>query len=168
MKIIRSLPAQLKLPFSLLKLAFFHLKPSFDSREFFRIAACCVMALQLSFAPILSAAPAKRSAPTKTSPANPGDPILKIMQGELSRASGSLSKTDPAPYFLSYTVNDQNIVVLVGAYGSLLTDAALQRRQADVVMRVGSPGLDNTHGQSRPSGMTSGTLPLGDAADAVG
>src|ERR1700682_3475926 len=160
MKIIRSLPAQLKL-------SFFQLKLPSCAREFFRIAACCLMALQLSFAPILSAAPAENSASTKTPPANAGDPILKAMQGELSRASSSLSKTDPAPYFLSYTVNDQNIVVLVGAYGSLLTDAALQRRQADVVMRVGSPALDNTHGQSRVSGMTSGTLPLGDDPDAI-
>src|SRR6202521_1143645 len=161
MKIIRSLPAQLKL-------SFFQLKLPSCAREFFRIAACCLMALQLSFAPILSAAPAENSASTKTPPANAGDPILKAMQGELSRASSSLSKTDPAPYFLSYTVNDQNIVVLVGAYGSLLTDAALQRRQADVTMRVGSAALDNTHGQSRSSGMTSGSLPLGDDPDAIG
>ncbi len=125
------------------------------------------MALQLSFAPILSAAPAEKSAPARTPSANASDPILKVMRGELSRASGSLSKTDPAPYFLSYTVNDQDIVVLVDAYGSLLTDAALQRRQADVVMRVGSPALDNTHGQSRASGMTSGSLPLGDDPDAI-
>src|SRR5712672_3979969 len=89
------------------------------------------------------------------------------MQTELSRASASLAKTEPAPYFMSYTVNDQDIVVLVGAYGSLLTDAAVQRRQADVVMRVGSAALDNTHGQSRASGMTSGTLPLGDEPDAI-
>src|SRR6202048_1450173 len=160
MKIIRSFPAPLKLPF-------FQAKLPFCAQEFFRIAACCLMALQLSFAPILSAAPAETSSSPKASPASPGDPILKIMQGELSRASSSLSKTDPAPYFLSYTVNDQNIVVLVGAYGSLLTDAALQRRQADVVMRVGSPALDNTHGQSRVSGMTSGTLPLGDDPGAI-
>ncbi len=153
MKIIRFLPAQQALPLS--------------AREFFHIAACCLIALQLSFAPILSAAPADNSAPAKTPSANASDSILKVMQGELSRASSSLSKTDPAPYFLSYTVNDQSIVVLVGAYGSLLTDAALQRRQADVVMRVGSPALDNTHGQSRASGMTSGSLPLGDAPDAI-
>src|SRR5258708_7984907 len=89
------------------------------------------------------------------------------MQPELSRATPSLPKPDPAPYFVSYTVNDQDIVVLVGSYGSLLTDAAIQRRQADVVMRVGSPALDNTHGQSRVSGMTSGTLPLGDDPDAI-
>src|SRR6266478_6219631 len=153
MKIIRFLPARPTL--------------SLSAREFLRIAACCLMAMQLSFAPILAAAPAENAAPTKTPPANAGDAILKVMQGELSRARSSLSKADPAPYFLSYTVNDQNIVVLVGAYGSLLTDAALQRRQADVVMRVGSPALDNTHGQSRASGMTSGTLPLGDDPDAI-
>src|ERR1700674_3267687 len=161
MKIIRSLPAQVKL-------SFFQLKLPSCAREFFRIAACCLMALQLSFAPILSAAPAEKSASTKTAPAKTADPILKVMQSELSRATSSLSKTDPAPYFLSYTVNDQDIVVLVGAYGSLLTDAALQRRQADVTMRVGSVALDNTHGQSRSSGMTSGTLPLGDDPDAIG
>src|SRR6266852_201188 len=153
MKIIPILPA--------------HLNSHFSLREFLRVACCAALALQLSFSP-LAAAPAPDSASTKAAPAAAtGDPILKVMQGELSRATTSLAKTDPAPYFLSYTVNDQSIVVLVGSYGSLLTDAAVQRRQADVVMRVGSPALDNTHGQSRASGMTSGTLPLGDDPDAL-
>lgn len=89
------------------------------------------------------------------------------MQAELSRASTSLAKSDPAPYFISYTVNDQSIVVLAGSYGGLLTDVSLDRRQADVTMRVGSPTLDNTHGSSRPSGMSSGSLPLGDNPDAL-
>jgi TldD protein len=174
MKIIRSFPAQRKLPFFQPKLSFFQpmfsffqIKSPLNARQFFRIAASSLMALQLSFAPILSAAPAEKSSSTKPSPANSGDPILKVMQSELSRATSSLAKADPAPYFMSYTVNDQDIVVLVGAYGSLLTDAALRRRQADVVMRVGSPGLDNTHGQSRGSGMTSGTLPLNNDPDAL-
>jgi TldD protein len=154
MKIIRSLPALRNL--------------HFEFAELFGAAACCAMALQLSFTPYLAAAPANKSAATKAAPARgPADPILTVMQSELARASSSLAKSDPAPYFLSYTVNDQNIVVLVGAYGSLLTDAALQRREADVVMRVGSPALDNTHGQSRASGMSSGTLPLGDDPDAI-
>src|SRR6202049_2373969 len=166
MKIIRLAPAQLKLPFQLK--SSFTVKLPVSAQEFSRVVACCLMALQLSFAPMLSAAPAETPAPTKTAPAKPADPILKVMQSELSRATGSLSKTDPAPYFLSYTVNDQDIVVLVGAYGSLLTDAALQRRQADVTMRVRSVALDNTHGHRRSSGMTSGTLPLGDYPDAIG
>jgi TldD protein len=95
------------------------------------------------------------------------DPVLKVMQAELSRANTELGKTDQAPYYLSYTVYDQDFVVLVGAYGSLLTDAAAKRRQADVTMRVGSAALDNTHGQSRSSGITSGALPLSDDQDAI-
>ena len=78
----------------------------------------------------------------------------------MARANAELGKTRAAAIYLSYTVYDQDYVVLVGAYGSLLTDAAVKRRQADVTMRVGSPALDNTHGQSRASGMTSGALPL--------
>src|SRR4029077_4074097 len=38
---------------------------------------------------------------------------------------------------------------------------------ADVTMRVGTPELDNTHGQSRPSGVASGSLPVGNDADAI-
>src|SRR2546430_2365940 len=34
-------------------------------------------------------------------------------------------------------------------------------------MRVGTPELDNPHGQSRPSGVNSGSLPLGNDADAI-
>src|SRR5260370_5419567 len=98
MKIIRSSPALRKLPF-------FQRKLPFHPQEFLRIAACSLMALQLSFAPILSAAPAENSSSPKTSPANASDPILKVMQSELSRASSSLAKSDPAPYFLCYTVN---------------------------------------------------------------
>ena len=154
MKIIRSIPVHQILPFQF--------------TELLRVAACCAMALRLAFAPCLSAAPATKSAATKSAPVKTSaDPILTVMQSELARATNSLAKNDPAPYFLSYTVNDQSIVVLVGAYGSLLTDAALERREADVVMRVGSPALDNTHGQSRASGMSSGTLPLGDDPDAI-
>ena len=76
---------------------------------------------------------------------------MQVMQGELSRATTGLAKSDPAPYFLSYTVYDQHMIMLVGSYGSLLTDTEVHRRQADVTMRIGSPALDNTHGQSRPS-----------------
>src|SRR5258708_40007232 len=34
-------------------------------------------------------------------------------------------------------------------------------------MGVGAPELDNPHGQSRPSGVNSGSLPLGNDADAI-
>ena len=105
--------------------------------------------------------PSDDSDSAKSSAAPSPDPVMQVMQGELSRATSALAKSDPAPYYLSYTVYDQHVIVLVGSYGSLLTDTALHRRQADVTMRVGSPALDNTHGQSRPSGMVSGVLPYG-------
>jgi TldD protein len=136
-----------------------------------RFAVCWALAAQLTGLPLVSAADndsSARSAVDKAAAKSVGDPVMKVMQAELARASTDLGKTDSAPYFMSYTVYDQNLVVLVGAYGSLLTDASLERRQADVVMRVGTPALDNTHGQSRSTGMTSGTLPIGDDQDAIG
>jgi TldD protein len=133
----------------------------FCPRPLARGVLCFSLAVQLAGLPLLSAADKDKS------PAAAADLLLKTMQKELARASTELAKSDPAPYFLSYTVSDQSLVVLVGAYGSLLTDGAAQRRQADVVMRVGSPALDNTHGQSRPSGISSSSLPLGDDPDAI-
>ena len=141
-----------------------------QAKQFVRFGVCWALAAQLVGLPFASAAGETSPAPAaadKPAPTGTLDPVMKVMQAELARASSDLGKTDSPPYFMSYTVYDQNLVVLVGAYGSLLTDASLQRRQADVVMRVGAPALDNTHGQSRPTGMTSGTLPVGDDSDAI-
>src|SRR5690348_5328093 len=99
--------------------------------------------------------------------AAPSDVLLKTMQAELQRAQTGLAKADPKPYYIGYTVYDQKYVVLAGAYGSLLSDQEASRRQADVTMRVGSSTLDNTHGQSRMSGITSGAMPLVDDPDAI-
>jgi predicted Zn-dependent protease len=128
-----------------------------------RCAAACLLAAQLTCLPLGYAATADKPKESVSS----GDAVLQAMQAEMARATGDLRKTDPAPYYLSYTVYDQDFTQMVGAYGSLLQDAAVHRRHADVAMRVGTPVLDNTHGQSRPSGLTSGTLPLGDDQDAL-
>jgi TldD protein len=95
------------------------------------------------------------------------DVLMETMQRELQRATTSLAKSDPAPYFLSYTVNDAEGVTVAGENGSILISTAYHRRQGDVVMRVGAAALDNTHGQSRPSGIVSGSLPLRDDVDAI-
>ncbi|HSC44292.1 MAG TPA: metallopeptidase TldD-related protein [Candidatus Acidoferrum sp.] len=110
---------------------------------------------------------ANDNASKPTTPTAAADPLMAAMKSELTRATAALAKSDPSPYYVSYTVYDQSVIVLVGAYGSLLTDTAMHRRQADVTMRIGSPALDNTHGQSRPSGMTSGSLPFGDDSNAI-
>lgn len=140
-------------------------------RTALRFATTWMLAAQLvalPFAPVFAAEGNGSSAAVARPVANPpADPVMKTMQAELTRATTELGKGDSAPYYLSYTVYDQSLAVIVGAYGSLLTDASLQRREADVVMRVGSAALDNTHGQSRSTGMTFGSLPLGDDQNAI-
>jgi TldD protein len=138
----------------------------FRAAKLLRLVASWTLAAQLTGAPAVFAEsdkPASKTLAESTST----DPVLKAMQGELARATTDLGKTEQPPYFLSYTVYDQDFVVLVSAFGSLLNSVSAQRRTADVTMRVGTPELDNTHGQSRPSGVTSGSLPLGNDQDAL-
>jgi TldD protein len=93
--------------------------------------------------------------------------VLATMQQELQRATNSLAKTDPAPYYMSYAVTDTDETAVAASNGSVIYSASVNRRQADVMMRVGSVTLDNTHGQSRASGITSGLLPLNDDTNAI-
>jgi TldD protein len=96
------------------------------------------------------------------------DVVLQTMQQELKRATASLAKTDPAPYYLSYAVTDIDDSLIIASNGSIVLSTGVQRRQADVMMRVGSAALDNTHGnRSRGSGITSGLLPLNSDSDAI-
>ncbi len=138
----------------------------FPGTELLRAAACWMLMAQLSGLPVTLGAN-DRKATTAAAANAASDPVLKAMQNEIARATAELGKSEQPPYYLSYTVYDQDFVMLVGAYGSLLTNASAQRRFADVNMRVGAPELDNTHGQSRPSGVNSGSLPLGNDADAI-
>ena len=89
-----------------------------------------------------------------------GDLLLSTMRRELQRAQAKLGQLDPAPYFASYSVYDQEATLLVGGLGSLLNSTQFHRRTGEVIMRVGSAELDNTHQESRPSGINSGLVPL--------
>jgi TldD protein len=114
-------------------------------------------------APFLIAAPAEKGAPAGKGP----DALHSAMQQEIQRATAQLAKSDPPPYFLSYSVYDQEAAIFVAAYGGLLQSFGGHRRTADVIMRVGTPALDNTHNENRGSGLTSGALPLGEDRDAI-
>ena len=127
-------------------------------------ALAWVMAAQLAAYPLTMAAPGDADKPAAKATA---DVVLNAMQGELTRAKTDLAKSDPSPYYLSYTAYDQDQIFIAGAYGALLSNTAVNRRSVDVTMRVGSADLDNTHGQNRSSGMTSGSLPLQEDADAT-
>ena len=95
------------------------------------------------------------------------DVLLSTMRRELHRATADLGHLDPAPYFVSYSVYDQEGTVVVGGLGSLLNSTEFRRRTGEVTMRVGSPALDNTHQENRSSGMNSGLIPLRDDPDAA-
>ena len=95
------------------------------------------------------------------------DVLLEVMQRELTRATTSLAKSSPAPYYLAYSVTDGDTLDIVAINGALAVSTDIRRRQVDVMMRVGSSTLDNTHNQSRDSGVVSGVLPLNDDADAI-
>jgi TldD protein len=131
-----------------------------------RIFAAIALAFQLSTYPLASAPASSPSAslPNTTSPTP--DLVLATMESELNRAKTDLAKSDPAPYFISYTVYDQDQILIAAAYGGIISDNDSRRRTADVTMRVGTPQLDNTHGRSRSSGMTSGSMPLNDDPNA--
>jgi TldD protein len=106
--------------------------------------------------------------PWKSIAAEPhADVLLETMQHELQRAMAALAKTDPAPYYISYAVTDSDTAAIAAMNGGLVLSTRVRRRQADVTMHVGTAALDNTHGQSRPSGLISGLLPLGNDGDAI-
>jgi TldD protein len=123
--------------------------------------------LSLPFLVVLALAPGMAPRAAGTNSGQTGDVLLQAMQQELHRAFTALSKSDPAPYFLSYSAFDQDMASVVASSGGLLASVHFRRRQADVTMRVGSAVLDNTHDGSRGSGMESAALPLDDDKDAI-
>jgi predicted Zn-dependent protease len=99
------------------------------------------------------------------------------MTTELQRAFTSLGKQGPGkpdsdkqmpPYFLSYSVSDASGVSVRAQFGALVDSSANHARVADVQVRLGSPGLDNTHGAHRGSAVNSLQLPLTDDREALG
>ncbi|MGD0913101.1 MAG: metallopeptidase TldD-related protein [Terracidiphilus sp.] len=103
--------------------------------------------------------------------------ILDAMTQELQRAFAQLGKQTAGanagadkqlpPYFLSYAVSDASFVTIRAQYGALSLSTANRARVADVQVRVGSPALDNTHGDYRASAVNSLPLPIGDDRQAL-
>ena len=100
-------------------------------------------------------------------PATGNDVLLTTLQAELQRGHTELGKLDPAPYFISYSVADSQSLMVVSAQGGILNSAQARRRVADVSLRIGDHDMDNTDGDHRFSGITSGVLPLRDDPDAI-
>ena len=73
-------------------------------------------------------------------------PLLKILYEEMERNFRILKeKADPAPYFLSYSVTEEELYAISGTLGNLSSTSGGSSRTLDVSLRVGSPKLDNYH-----------------------
>src|SRR5580765_8190902 len=70
---------------------------------------------------------------------------LKVLSEELNRNFQALKKADPAPYFMSYAVTDQDYAVVSASFGSITTANQSRSSNLDVTVRVGAPKLDNYH-----------------------
>jgi predicted Zn-dependent protease len=83
------------------------------------------------------------SLPVSAAPA----PLIEIMQSEIARSMTEFkARAKPAPYYLSYEVSDTREITVAAAFGALIESDDERFRLLDVVLRVGSPRLDNTHG----------------------
>src|SRR5438132_8108634 len=91
------------------------------------------------------------SAATKPATAVKPDPLLSTLQRELQRASTDLAKNQPAPYYLSYTVRDQDVAIVAASQGAVVSALQAHARLGDVVTRIGSPTPDNRHHSCRGS-----------------
>jgi len=72
--------------------------------------------------------------------------LVDAMSQELARNFQALkSKADPAPYFLSYEITQEDVYNISGTLGAIDSNAGGKSRTLDVSVRVGSPKLDNYH-----------------------
>jgi predicted Zn-dependent protease len=87
--------------------------------------------------------------------------LLDAMSQELNRNFSILKeKADPAPYFLSYEVTEQEYRSLSASLGSVTSNTGGKGRALDVSVRVGTPQLDNYH---RVRGSAAGQVTSGAA-----
>jgi TldD protein len=122
--------------------------------------------LVLGILTAMAVPPQVRGGPAPPAPEK-NDVLLSTMQQELKRAQGELGRLDPAPYFMSFSVYDQTLSLTAASEGSLISSTRQRKRSGDVIMRVGTPALDNAHEENRASAISSGVLPLNDDANAI-
>jgi hypothetical protein len=73
-------------------------------------------------------------------------PVTQALETELKRAFELLrQKGDPAPYFISYSVRENDSVDIEASLGALRTSQRNRSRLLDIDVRVGNYDLDNTH-----------------------
>jgi predicted Zn-dependent protease len=96
--------------------------------------------------------------------------LLRILDEELERNFSVLKqKTDPPPYFISYTVVEEEADVISASLGAITGQNSRHVRLLDVTVRVGSPQLDNYHrtGNDRPQFSSAAQIPIQGGENAI-
>ncbi len=123
---------------------------------------CTIVPLAISFAWALCCALPVAAAPAPS--------LLDILSDELQRNFTALKqKADPPPYYMDYTVTDQESQSVSAMMGTLASQNKRRLRILDITLRVGAPELDNYHQVNGQRGrFTRGdVLPLDDVPDAI-
>lgn len=97
-------------------------------------------------------------------------PILDALTAELQRNFTELkAKADPAPYFLAYSIVEDESQAAAASFGALLTQGGGRNRSLDVTVRVGEPKLDNYHRMRGDFAQFAGavSVPLDDQPNAL-
>src|SRR3954452_17872690 len=97
-------------------------------------------------------------------------PLLDILKQEMDRNFTLLKeKADPATYFISYSVSEQQSDFFSGTLGTLQDKTKAHSRIFDVSVRVGNNKLDNYHASrgERPQFSIPTLLTIDDVPDAI-
>jgi len=105
--------------------------PLLSARRFVPLAAAVAMLLV--------------PAPGMQAQSTPAPPLLAIMQTELQRSFGALSREATPAYFIGYTVHDEHTAQIAASFGALDRSDDSRGRFGTVEVRVGDYGFDNTH-----------------------
>jgi TldD protein len=96
--------------------------------------------------------------------------LLDILSDELQRNFNVLKQNgDPAPYYMDYTVTDEESETLSATFGTIDSRSKDHLRYLDITLRVGAPQLDNYHSVNGQKGrFTRGeVIPVDDVPDAI-
>ncbi len=101
-------------------------------------------------------------------------PLMGLLLGELTYSMENLVSEDGAkPYYLAYTVYDEESSIVMATLGALGRHSTTRNRKLSIDLRVGDYRLDNTHqlrggGRSQASGSGNISLAIDDNPESIG
>ena len=97
------------------------------------------------------------------------EPLLDILPRELNREFSDLKNQEVPVYFMSFRVTEKTTSTFTASFGCLESNSPANTRQLTVMVRVGSPDMDNFHElkNAPPPFSQSYWLPVENGEDAI-